>query len=28
ESPLRVSLIDSTGQLLSDKGRLQALDNQ
>lgn len=28
ESPLRVSLIDSKGQLLSDKGRLQALDNQ
>lgn len=27
-SPLRVSLIDSKGQLLSDKGRLQALDNQ
>jgi len=28
ESPLRVSLIDSKAQLLSDKGRLQALDNQ
>lgn len=28
ESPLRVSLIDSKGLLLSDKGRLQALDNQ
>ncbi|AYR20529.1 efflux RND transporter periplasmic adaptor subunit [Alcaligenes faecalis] len=28
KSPLRVSLIDSKAQLLSDKGRLQALDNQ
>jgi len=28
ESPLRVTLIDSKGQILSDKGRLQALDNQ
>ncbi|WGQ35144.1 efflux RND transporter periplasmic adaptor subunit [Alcaligenes faecalis] len=28
ESPLRVTLIDSKGHILSDKGRLQALDNQ